>query len=62
MSRNLRINVGRALEAIGVSIYPATIASRVGGDLEGSVQVRVIARGGAMDASALALLRPLWRT
>ncbi len=57
-TRNLRIRVGRALEAIGVTMYPAGVAPRVGGDLEGSVQVRRVELGGAMDAAGLAAPPP----
>ncbi len=57
-SRNLAINVRRALEAIGVTMYYAAVAPRVWADLEGSVRVRDVPLGNAIDAGHLAAAPP----
>jgi hypothetical protein len=55
---NLRVHVARALEAAGVTMWPAAIAPRVGGDVEGSVRVREVVLQGPLDAASLAQAPP----
>jgi hypothetical protein len=57
-SRLLRVHVSRVLEAAGVTVWPCANAPRVGGDLDGSVRVRVIELRGPLDASHVAAPAP----
>jgi hypothetical protein len=57
-SRNLRMTVARALEAVGVSLWPAAIAPRASGELRGSVRVREIEGPRVVDAASFAAPPP----
>jgi hypothetical protein len=57
-SRNLRMRVARAIEAVGVAMWPAAIAPAVRGDLVGSVRVRELDASRFIDASSFAAAPP----
>jgi hypothetical protein len=55
---NLRLHVSRAIEEVGVTLWPSANAPRVGGDIEGSVRVRAVLLRGPLDAASFAQAPP----
>jgi hypothetical protein len=53
-SQNLRLHVARAVEAVGVTLWPSANAPRVDGDVEGSIRVRAVELRGPLDAASFA--------